>query len=273
MAARERCGITRNYRGIAGDYGAEPAAAQRRSRGRGGFGRSRFGGAAAVAGGAEEKAGADAARFALQSQIRGRAAEADEKFVAKLAEKYQAAVSRGLSGREVAWRSATKPTWRMPRGGRAMLFFAQATGEHELDKIAVAHTADDQAETVLAHILRGSGLTGLGGIHPQVGKVVRPLLGARRAELRAFLKSRKQSWREDATNRDVAKLRARIRKKLLPLLQKEFQPRVVEHLTALARARARRRRAAEPAGGRAAEKQTGNCGRGRADAHRRLAGQ
>jgi tRNA(Ile)-lysidine synthase len=88
---------------------------------------------------------------------------------------------------------------------------------------------------VLAHILRGSGLTGLGGIHPQVGKIVRPLLAVTRADLRTYLKTRKQSWREDATNRDTSKTRARIRKQLIPLLEKSFQPRVVEHLGTLAR--------------------------------------
>jgi tRNA(Ile)-lysidine synthase len=103
-----------------------------------------------------------------------------------------------------------------------------------VDKVAVAHTADDQAETVMGHILRGTGLAGLGGIHPRVGHVVRPLLGVRRGELRAYLKSKKQTWREDATNRDTARMRARIRKKLMPLLEKQFQAAVVEHLATLA---------------------------------------
>jgi tRNA(Ile)-lysidine synthase len=74
----------------------------------------------------------------------------------------------------------------------------------------------------------------LGGIHPEVGHVVRPLLGVRRAELRAYLRLKKQKWREDATNRDTTKMRARIRKKLMPLLEKTFQPAIVEHLTTLA---------------------------------------
>jgi tRNA(Ile)-lysidine synthase len=82
--------------------------------------------------------------------------------------------------------------------------------------------------------LRGTGLAGLGGIHPGVGHVVRPLLGVRRAELRAYLRSKKQTWREDATNRDTTRMRARIRKKLLPVLEKQFQAAVVEHLATLA---------------------------------------
>src|SRR5258707_9651111 len=113
-------------------------------------------------------------------------------------------------------------------------FFEGLVVSGDLDKVAVAHTADDQAETVLPHILRGTGLAGLSGIHPAVGHVVRPLLGVRRAELRAFLRSRKQTWREDATNRDTTRMRARIRKKLLPILEKQFQPAGVQHLTTLA---------------------------------------
>src|SRR6202035_1094379 len=113
-------------------------------------------------------------------------------------------------------------------------FFAHLVEDGRVDKVAVGHTADDQAETVLAHILRGTGIAGLGGIHPRVGTIVRPLLGVRRAELRAYLKSKKQTWREDATNRDTTRMRARIRKKLMPVLEKQFQPAVVEHLATLA---------------------------------------
>jgi len=113
-------------------------------------------------------------------------------------------------------------------------FFAMLVEEGKVDRVAVAHTADDQAETVLAHILRGTGLAGLGGIHPQTESIVRPLLSVRRAELRTYLRAKKQKWREDATNRDTERTRARIRKKLLPLLEKQFQSRVVEHLRSLA---------------------------------------
>jgi tRNA(Ile)-lysidine synthase len=165
-------------------------------------------------------------------KLRGRAADADEKFVSALARKHK-----------LSFYSATAAVKAIAQSDKANLeatarrlryaFFAQCASEHHLDKIAVAHTSDDQAETVLAHILRGSGLAGLGGIHPQVDKIVRPLLSVSRAELRLYLKARKQAWREDATNRDTTKTRARIRKKLIPLLKKEFQPRIVEHLASL----------------------------------------
>jgi tRNA(Ile)-lysidine synthase len=165
-------------------------------------------------------------------KLRGRAADADEKFVSALARTHK-----------LPFYSATAAVKTIAKSDRANLeatarrlrynFFAQCASAHHLDKIAVAQTADDQAETVLAHILRGSGLTGLGGIHPQVDKIVRPLLSVSRADLRLYLKAQKQTWREDATNRDTTKTRAHIRKKLIPLLKKEFQSRIVEHLASL----------------------------------------
>ncbi len=165
-------------------------------------------------------------------QLRGRAALEDQRFVARLAENLKLPFLVGSADVRALAKGDKANVEDAARRARYS-FFAQASGEQNLDKIAVAHTADDQAETVLAHILRGSGITGLGGIHPQVGKVVRPLLSVSRDELRSFLKTRRQTWREDATNRDVTKMRARIRKKLIPLLEKDFQPRVVEHLCAL----------------------------------------
>src|SRR5439155_10043112 len=80
---------------------------------------------------------------------------------------------------------------------RARYYYFRALTESGVCKrIAVAHTADDQAETVLAHLLRGTGLAGLGGIHPVAGPIIRPLLRVRRSELRHFLRARKQTWRE-----------------------------------------------------------------------------
>jgi len=168
-------------------------------------------------------------------ELRGKASDADEKFVAKLAAK------QGLpfhAGRENVAAKARREKANLEDAARRAryAFFAHLAADGKLTKLAVAHTADDQAETVLAHILRGTGLAGLGGIHPAWGHVVRPLLQIRRSALRAYLKQRKQPWREDITNRDTAKLRARIRKKLLPLVEKQFQPAVVEHLVALAEA-------------------------------------
>jgi tRNA(Ile)-lysidine synthase len=113
-----------------------------------------------------------------------------------------------------------------------------------INKIATGHTLDDQAETVLMRMIRGTGMTGLGGVHPRIavedddgeicGELVRPLLGVRRRELERYLKDIGQSWREDATNADAAFTRNRVRKLVIPVLEKEFNPAVAENLAELA---------------------------------------
>jgi tRNA(Ile)-lysidine synthase len=166
-------------------------------------------------------------------QLRGQQSDADNKFVARLAAKYDLPLH---VGRENVAAKAKREKANLEDAGRRARygFFARLVEEQKLTRLAVAHTADDQAETVLAHILRGAGLAGLAGIHPTTSHIVRPLLQIRRAALRVYLKDRKQSWREDATNLDTTRMRARIRKKLLPLLEKQFQPAAVDHLNALA---------------------------------------
>jgi tRNA(Ile)-lysidine synthase len=169
----------------------------------------------------------------LNHKLRDKASDADEKFVAKLAETH--GLTLHVERANVAAKAKRERANLEDAARRARYdFFARLVAEKKLDRVAVAHTADDQAETVLAHVLRGTGLAGLGGIHPETGCVVRPLLHVRRARLRAYLRSKKQKWREDATNQDTSRTRARIRKKLLPLLERQFLPATVEHLVALA---------------------------------------
>jgi tRNA(Ile)-lysidine synthase len=113
-----------------------------------------------------------------------------------------------------------------------------------LNKIATGHTLDDQAETVLMRLVRGTGLRGLGGIYPRVimenedggghGEIVRPLLGIRRRELEQYLADLKQPWREDSSNSDSKFTRNRVRRLVLPLLEREFNPAVVDSLAELA---------------------------------------
>jgi tRNA(Ile)-lysidine synthase len=166
-------------------------------------------------------------------KLRGRASEADEKFVARLAAKLELEFHTAFL--HVAKKAETERANLEDAARRARYdYFRSLVESGKVTGIAVAHTADDQAETVLAHLMRGTGITGLGGIHPVVGPVFRPLLGVRRHELREFLRARKQNWREDLTNRDTKKMRARIRKKLLPLIEKQFQPAIVKHLATLA---------------------------------------
>ena len=127
-------------------------------------------------------------------RIRGRASDADEQFVATLAEKL--GVTLHLGQADVAAKAKREKANLEDAARRARYgFFERLAQQGVLDVVATAHTMDDQAETVLAHILRGTGIPGLAGIHPLAGKVVRPLLDFRREELRNFLRARKQKWR------------------------------------------------------------------------------
>ncbi len=175
----------------------------------------------------------------VNHKLRGKESDDDEQFVAESARMHSlelqtqdAAVSREMdSGIEAA---ARKLRYN---------FFRKLTRDGRVSKIATAHTLDDQAETVLLRILRGTGIRGLSGIHPRLvleehdrtfGEVVRPLLGFRRSELEAFLRERDQPWREDSSNRDLAFLRNRVRHRLLPLLKENFGPTAIENLADLA---------------------------------------
>jgi tRNA(Ile)-lysidine synthase len=100
--------------------------------------------------------------------------------------------------------------------------------------IATAHTADDAAETVLLNLLRGSGLAGASGIPARRGRVVRPLIGERRATLRALLDGDGIAYRDDPSNDDPAYLRNRVRGELLPMLE-ELRPGAVERIGRFAR--------------------------------------
>jgi tRNA(Ile)-lysidine synthase len=166
-------------------------------------------------------------------KLRGKESEADEKFVAALAEKFGVTLHVGRG--DVAGKAKREKANLEDAARRARYeFFGRIVDQGVAQFVATAHTMDDQAETVLAHIVRGTGVAGLAGIHPVAGPVVRPLLGFRHDELRKYLREKKQAWREDATNRDTARMRARMRKTLLPLLERQFNRAVVEHLAALA---------------------------------------
>ena len=109
-------------------------------------------------------------------------------------------------------------------------FFQRAAATLQADCVATAHTRDDQAETYLLRLLRGAGPAGLSGIHPRSGDVVRPLLDVSTSELREYLSAHGQEFREDETNRDVTVTRNRIRHELVPFLERQFSPSVVDVL-------------------------------------------
>ena len=102
-------------------------------------------------------------------------------------------------------------------------FLERAAAEIGADRIAVGHTQDDQAETFLLKLMRGAGLRGLGGIYPQRGAVIRPLLDVTRDDLRAYLSSRAETWIEDETNEDLGNPRNRIRHRVLPELDRALE--------------------------------------------------
>jgi tRNA(Ile)-lysidine synthase len=166
-------------------------------------------------------------------QLRGAEADEDELFVAGLARElgFDFVPDRADVAGE-----ARRNGWNLEDAARRLRyqFFASVADSHGLSRVAVAHTANDQAETVLAHLFRGTGPTGLAGIYPVAGRIIRPLLDIGHDELREYLLRLNQPWREDATNGDTSRTRARIRHKLLPLLQREFEPASVAHLGRLA---------------------------------------
>jgi tRNA(Ile)-lysidine synthase len=96
--------------------------------------------------------------------------------------------------------------------------------------VAVAHTLDDQAETLLLRLLRGSGATGLAGMRPRAGDLLRPLLAVSRAEVLGHLRERGLDWREDPSNADLAHRRNRVRHELMPYLEARFNPGIRDAL-------------------------------------------
>ena len=111
-------------------------------------------------------------------------------------------------------------------------FLGEVAGEDGL--IATAHTLDDSAETVVLNLLRGSGLGGVGGIPARRGRIVRPLLHARRSELRALLVEAGLAFRDDPSNDDSLYLRNRVRAEVMPVLE-DLRPGAVERIARYSR--------------------------------------
>ena len=107
--------------------------------------------------------------------------------------------------------------------------FERARRHFGADVVALGHTRDDQAETFLLRLLRGAGPRGLAAMHPRHGAIIRPLLGCRRDDLRAYLAGQHITFVDDETNADVAVARNRVRAELLPFLER-FNPSIVDVL-------------------------------------------
>ena len=168
-------------------------------------------------------------------QIRGAEADADKQFVEELADRLQLELHCDSSN-VPAHASAQKISLETAARDLRHQWFAELIRQGKADKIATAHTLDDQAETVLMRILRGTGARGLAGIASahKAKHLIRPLLTTSRAEIEAYLKALGQPWRQDATNLDTSHTRNRVRHTLLPLLEREFNPAIRQTLADLA---------------------------------------
>lgn len=158
---------------------------------------------------------------------RGRESDADEAFVTVLAARLGLPFRSGRAGRKP---SQNREARAREDRYRFLCTLAIETGAD----LAVAHHADDQAETFLLNLLRGAGPDGLSGMAPAgpaagfpAARLVRPLLSVTRAELRDYLGRQKQDWREDSSNSDLDLLRNRVRAEVLPVLA-SINPAVVE---------------------------------------------
>src|SRR4051812_32288001 len=168
--------------------------------------------------------------------IRGAEADADEEFVRQLAGEHGLGDALFVEhGDAPAHAKAGKQSLETAARELRHRFFAQLVAERKLDKIATAHTLNDQAETVLMRLVRGAGTRGLAGIYPEQTEqaIVRPLLRVHRQEVEEYLRSLGQEWREDASNQDRQHMRNRVRHELVPAMQR-LNPGVLESLGRLA---------------------------------------
>jgi tRNA(Ile)-lysidine synthase len=169
----------------------------------------------------------------LNHCLRGRESDDDEEFACTLASRYGIPFeSRRVDVKEFA----EKERLNLEDAGRRvrLAFFHELSDKWQASAIALAHHADDQAETVLMRLLRGAGANGLSGMSYKNGQgIIRPLLDATRPEIEAYLSERGIGYRDDSSNRDTVFQRNRIRHELLPLLE-QYNPAVRNRLTATA---------------------------------------
>ena len=174
----------------------------------------------------------------LNHQLRGAEADADAEWVAELCRRFEVPCDIETAPVGALAEQTRRGLEETAREARYEFLDATAT-RHGCDVVAVAHTADDQAETVLHHILRGTGLTGLRGMEwsRNLGdstRLIRPMLSIWRTEVEQYLAELGQEFRQDVTNQDVSLTRNRLRHDLLPRLEQDFNSRVREHLCQLA---------------------------------------
>lgn len=165
----------------------------------------------------------------VEHGLRGEESLADARYVEELCRSFS--VPFFLESVDAA-AEARKRHLSVEEAGRALRYeaFDRVAGQVGADRIAVAHNENDQAETVLWNLVRGSGLQGLGGIRPVRGRIIRPLLFLGRPEIEAILLAQGIAWRTDRTNLTCDYTRNRIRLQVLPELTKELNPQAVGHI-------------------------------------------
>ena len=174
----------------------------------------------------------------VNHHLRGRESDGDEQFVRGLCEHLNLPCE--VMHVQLAGAGSGGSLEALVRRERYRLL-CEAAGRRGARYVATAHTADDQAETILHRVLRGTGLTGLAGIPftrrlSEWTTVVRPLLGVSRQEVVAYLRECRQSFRQDSSNQQTSFTRNRIRHQLLPILIRDYNPRVVPALLRLGNA-------------------------------------
>jgi len=159
----------------------------------------------------------------------------DRKFVEDLAKKLNLPITCAeVNVKELAKRGSLEEIARNIRLG----FLFKVAKDVKADKIALGHNLDDQAETVLMRILRGTGLSGLSAILPKRDiagyQIIRPLIEIRRSEIEAYLRKKRIKPRRDPTNSEDIYFRNKIRNKLIPLLEKDYNRNIKELLSKMA---------------------------------------
>ncbi len=168
----------------------------------------------------------------LNHQLRGEESETDALFVQSLASRYHLpCVVENLAPPDGSKRG-NREAWAREQRYRFLERVGDSLG---VQRIALGHTQNDQAETILLRLLRGSGSLGLAAIPISRNKrFIRPLLSIKREDLRTYLRSRHVPWREDSSNQNTRFTRNRVRHELIPWLEKVFNPRIVEVLAGTA---------------------------------------
>ena len=175
----------------------------------------------------------------LNHSIRGRESDEDEQFVNTLSEKYEVSlITEKRDIREIA--RERKMSLEEAARDERYKFFESAAEKVGANVVAVGHNADDNAETILHRIIRGTGITGVSGIRPKrkltpisTISLVRPLLFTWRKDIIAYLEKENLSFRVDSTNVERDKLRNRIRMELIPHLEKNYNAKIKKSLVTL----------------------------------------